>query len=226
MDRLYRISDIESYLRVANFRPLDVLVVGGTGTGKSSTMNALFGEVVAKVGEGCEPETMELSPMKLNDEICFWDSPGLGDGVEKDKSHSEKLKNLLYRTYQLDHKEYGLIDMVLVILDGSGKDLGTTYRLLNDVIIPNFQASRILVAINQADMAMKGRHWDVINNCPDDTLQKYLEEKAESVHKRIKEATGVSIDPIFYSAEKNYHLEELLDMIIDHIPMGRRKLKV
>lgn len=35
--------------------------------------------------------------------------------------------------------------------------MGTTYRLLNEVIVPNFQKERILVAINQADMAMKGR---------------------------------------------------------------------
>ena len=225
MDKLYRIDDIERNLKIAKFRPLDVLIVGGTGAGKSSTINALFENTIAKIGEGCEPETMEISSMKLNDRIRFWDSPGLGDGVTKDKSHSEKLRNLLYRTYQLDHKEYGLIDMVLVILDGSGRDLGTTYRLLNDVIVPNFQIDRILVAINQADIAMKGRHWEEEKNCPDDMLQEFLEKKAESVGKRIKEATGVSItEPVFYSAEKGYHMEKLLDVIIDNMPIERRRM--
>lgn len=31
MNRLYRVNDIDRNLRVARFRPLDVLVVGGTG---------------------------------------------------------------------------------------------------------------------------------------------------------------------------------------------------
>lgn len=56
---------------------------------------------------------------------------------------------------------------MLVILDGSGRDMGTTYRLLNEVVAPNFQIDRVLVAINQADMAMKGRHWDERLNRPD-----------------------------------------------------------
>ena len=49
--------------------------------------------------------------------------------------------------------------MVLVIIEGSNRDMGTTYQLLNEVVIPNIQSDRILVAINQADFAMKGRHW-------------------------------------------------------------------
>lgn len=31
MNRLYRVDDIDRNLRVARFRPLDVLVIGGTG---------------------------------------------------------------------------------------------------------------------------------------------------------------------------------------------------
>jgi len=103
--------------------------------------------------------------------------------------------------------------------------MGTTYRLLNEVIVPNFQPERILVAINQADLAMKGRHWDEENNCPDVVLQDFLNEKAKSVCQRISEATGVKIvKPICYSAEKGYNVKKLLDLIIDHMPRKRRKL--
>ena len=63
--------------------------MGGTGTGKSSTLNAIFEHEISRVGRGCDPETMQISSNKL---------------------------------------------------------------------IPNFPSNRIITAINQADMAMKGRH--------------------------------------------------------------------
>ena len=44
---------------------------------------------------------------------------------------------------------------------------------------------------------------------------------------RLREATGVRVPkPIYYSAEKNYNVESLLDMIIDYMPKERRKLVV
>ena len=62
---------------------------------------------------------------------------------------------------------------MLVILDVGSLDLGTSYELINSVIIPNLgdnKEDHILVAINQCDMAMKGKHWDSVNNKPNATL--------------------------------------------------------
>lgn len=101
---------------------------------------------------------MEIARYDYNNVILF-DSPGLGDGKEKDLEHAKNIINKL-----LEKKPNGdlLIDLVLVILDGSSRDLGTSYELINKVIIPNLgeDKSRLLIAINQADMAMKGRYWD------------------------------------------------------------------
>jgi len=202
----------------------DVMVTGVTGAGKSTTLNALFEKEIAKVGRGVEPETMELDSYKLNNAFRLWDTPGLGDGKEADKIHSKKLIDLLYKDYG---EKNGFIDLVLVIIDGSTRDMGTTYKLLNEIIVPNFQEDRILVAINQADMAMKGRYWDYENNKPMPKLIEFLDEKAESIKRRVKEATGVDIiKPVYYSAEYGYNIDKLLDMFIDNIPKEKRKLKL
>lgn len=222
--RYYRIEDIERNLSWAGFQPLDVMVAGVTGAGKSTTMNSFFQKTVAKVGDGVDPETMEIGYYSLNSSFRIWDTPGLGDGAEQDKKHQEKIIELLNRTYET--KRYKFIDLALVIIEGSNKDMGTTYNLLNKVIVPNIQQDRILVAINQADFAMKGRHWNPVTRQPDAQLKGFLDEQADSIRRRVKEATDVDIyQPVYYSAEYGYNIDKLFDFIIDHMPHERRPLK-
>ena len=212
---------------------LNIMITGATGCGKSSTINALFGENKAKVGMGADPETMEITKYNL-DNVILWDSPGLGDGKEADIKHS---KNIINKLLERDENGDYLIDLVLVILDGSTRDLGTSYDLINNVIIPNLgeeKDSRILIAINQCDVAMKGRYWNYENNEPEQKLVDFLEEKVESVKKRIKEATGVNVEPIYYSAgfkdgdeeQKPYNLSKLLYYIVRYIPKKKRVVLV
>lgn len=221
----YRIRDIEKKLEKARFRPLDVMVTGVTGAGKSTTLNTIFRKNVATVGNGVDTETMYLDYYSLNDVFRLWDTPGLGDGVTNDETHKRKLVDLLYKTYSLDGNIYGWIDSIIVVLEGLNRDMGSTYTLLNEVIVPNIQAERILVVINQADMAMKGRHWNKETNRPDEVLLDFLEKQAISIQNRVKEATGVTIrKPVYYSAEYGYNVEKLLDFIIDNMIVERRSL--
>ena len=223
--KYYRKNDIEKKLEKARFRPLDVMVTGVTGAGKSTTLNTIFKKNVATVGNGVDTETMDLDSYSLNDVFRLWDTPGLGDGVANDEIHKRKLVDLLYKTYSLDGNIYGWIDSAIVVLEGLNRDMGSTYTLLNEVIVPNIQADRILVVINQADMAMKGRHWNKETNRPDEVLVDFLERQALSIQNRVKEATGVTIrKPVYYSAEYGYNIEKLLDFIIDNMIVERRPL--
>ena len=208
---------------------LNLMITGATGAGKSSTINALFNMEVAKVGVTSDPETMEITNYTLGN-LVLWDTPGLGDGKEADARHT---KNIINKLLEKDEKGNLLIDLVLIILDGSSRDLGTSYELINNVIIPNLgeDKNRVLIAINQADIAMKGRYWNYEENKPEPELVEFLDEKVKSVHERIKEGTGLDITPIYYSAgfkeegssqEKPYNLSKLLYYIIKLTPKNKR----
>lgn len=113
----YRIHDIMQNLSLAGFQPLDIMVAGVTGAGKSTTLNSFFQRVVATVGNGVDPETMTVGDYSLNRYFRIWDTPGLGDGVEQDKIHKEKMIALLNKTWGV----YKFIDLVLVIIEGGIK---------------------------------------------------------------------------------------------------------
>lgn len=207
---------------------VNILITGATGCGKSSTINALFGNNAAKVGQGVDPETMEIDKFELSN-VVLYDSPGLGDGKDADLRHA---KNITSKLYEKDKDGNMLIDLVLVILEGGSRDLGTSFQLINQVIIPNLgeDKKRLLVAINQADVAMKGRYWNHEKNYPEPELVKFLEEKVESTRRRIKEATGVDIEPIYYSAgykdgdqaQNPYNLSKLMYLIMLHTKPEKR----
>lgn len=208
---------------------LNIMITGATGCGKSSTINAMFDTEVAKVGVGVDPETMEIEKYEL-DNLILWDTPGLGDGKEADNRHA---RNIIKKLAERDAEGNALIDLVLVILDGGSRDLGTSYELINNVIIPQLgddKERRILIAINQADMAMKGRNWNYEKNEPNQQLVNFLEEKATSIKNRVYEATGVRVEPIYYSAgykeegqmqSRPYNLSKLLYYIVKSTPVEK-----
>ena len=224
---------LKNVMRLKN-QKMNIMITGATGCGKSSTINAMFNTEVAKVGVGVDPETMEIRKYEL-DNLVLWDTPGLGDGKEADNRHA---KNIIDKLLEVDENGNALIDLVLVILDGGSRDLGTSYQLINNVIIPNLgkgKENRILVAINQADTAMKGHNWDYDKNEPNQKLVNFLEKKVRSVRDRVYEATGVTIEPIYYSAgykdeegeqSRPYNLSKLLYYIVKATPSEKRAIYV
>ena len=225
----YRLDDLKQ--RTYCGIPIGIMLVGSTGAGKSSTINALLGTEAAKVGYGVDPETMHTKCYKLNDYIHIYDTPGLGDSPEQDKKHMEEITSLLYMP-SLEHSLWFneemtwaslnqylrfCIDLVIVIIDGSKRDMGTIFPFVKDVIMPKIPHSNIIVMVNQADMAMKGRHFDEITGKPDAILEQFLEDQAVSIQQRITESLGIPIaKPVMYSAVHNFNIYAIIDHIIDN----------
>lgn len=213
---LKRIEEVQN-------KSINILITGATGAGKSSTINALFGKKVAVVGEGVEPETAEIQKFVLGN-VVLWDSPGLGDSPQKDRIFSKNIVDMLQRK---DETGAALIDVVLVVVDSSARDMGTTYEMINNVLIPNMpDTGRILIALNQCDIALKGKYWDCATNTPKEPLQKFLQEKIDSVQKRVQEATSVHVNPIYYSALHQYNISKLFLYLLESTPDEKRIIYV
>lgn len=219
-----------SKLVKARGQKINLMLVGATGSGKSSTINSIFNTKIAKVGIGVDPETKDIECYRLEN-LTIWDTPGIGDIKEKDDEYA---KQIIKKLSEVDDNGTPIIDLVMVVIDGSSRDLHSTYDMINNVIVPSLtkeNAHRILIAVNQADMAMKGNHWDGENNCPDETLTEFLEKKCVSIKQRIFEGTGIEIFPMYYCAgytdendvqSKPYNLTKLLYHIVLSLPAEKR----
>lgn len=221
--------------KLANTK-LNILITGGTGVGKSSTINSLFNmgdeykQEFSEIGTTSKPQTMEIKKYEIGRNLVLWDSPGLGDGI-KDSEHIAKINKKLH---EKDSKGNALIDLVLVIVDAKTRDLGTTYHLITNVIIPALGENakdRILIALNKCDQALEGDFWVKGDSpYPEEELIKYLDESVKIISDRIYETTSVRIEPIYYSSGKSrngiqenpYNLGKLLNFIIDYTPIKKR----
>lgn len=214
-------EDLTKIIEKLKQQTLNIMFVGATGVGKSSTINAIFNMDVAKVGDRVDPETSTIQKYEI-DNIVLWDTPGLGDSPENDKRYAAQIVNALKAR---DAQGTFLIDEVVVLVDGSSRDLKTTYEVIENIIAPFIgDPKRIVVAINQCDMAMKGRGWDHETNEPELSLVNFLSQKAASVHDRILESTGIDSTPIFYSALHHYNISKLLLSMLTSMPEGKRFL--
>ncbi|MGY4675869.1 GTPase family protein [Ursidibacter arcticus] len=220
---------LRNRLAILKNTKLHILMVGATGAGKSSTINAIFNMDIAKVGTTPNPETLEIRSYELNNTV-IWDTPGLGDSEENDAKYSEMIVNKLN---EKDDSGNGLIDLVVCILDGASRDLGTAYKILKDVIIPSLgddASQRLIVAINKADLAQSGRGWNKEKNEPEEKLRSFLEDKVKSTYERIKDDTKIEIDPIYYVAgyrddneeQRPFNISKLLHSIMDKLKTKKR----
>lgn len=100
-------------------KQVNLLIVGATGSGKSSTINSLFNMEVAKVGVGVDPETKDMTQYQLEN-LIVWDTPGFGDNDAADAEYSRQIVTKIEESNE-DGKR--LIDVVLVVLDAATKDL-------------------------------------------------------------------------------------------------------
>ena len=76
-------------IKIRNKR-VNIMLVGSTGSGNSSTINAKFNMDIVKLGVKVDPETSSISKFEL-DNLIIWDTLGLGDRTDSDKRITKEI---------------------------------------------------------------------------------------------------------------------------------------
>lgn len=181
-------------------------LMGKTGAGKSSLINALFQSSLSPVSDvsGCTRQAQRFSLVIHNHTLTFIDLPGVGESLERDNEY-----HALYRTLL---PELDFIIWVLKADDRAWSSDEHCYRFLTEQC--GYHPERFLFVLNQADKIEPCRQWDVCNHQPSPEQAANLASKREAVIAAFNPHHPVMV----VSAVENYQLTELAEQLIQALP--------
>ncbi|MBG2874058.1 50S ribosome-binding GTPase [Proteus alimentorum] len=181
-------------------------LMGKTGAGKSSLINALFQSSLSPVSDvsGCTRQAQRFSMTMNNHTLTFVDLPGVGESLERDREYHHLYRNLL--------PELDLIIWVLKADDRAWSSDEQCYRFLTEQC--DYQPSRFLFVLNQADKIEPCRQWDEHNHQPSAEQTAHLLLKQKAVITAFKPHHPIMV----VSAIENYQLTELAEQLIQALP--------
>lgn len=207
--------------RVENEPAPRIALIGESGVGKSSTLNALFcaGQSVSHI----KAETQIEAEIQVKIEtiegskgaLIVFDMPGLGESQASQQRH--------LATYERVLKD---IDVVLWILDAQYRaiksiqdQLSTDIKRINPDIV-----DRIVFALNKVDLVHPGeKAWHPLANLPSEEQENNIKARLYDVQTKIREvAPNWKGTVMGYSAERRYNLPQLFATMLDAVPKKRQ----
>lgn len=191
--------------KLINYSPT-IGLMGKTGAGKSSLINALFQSALSPVSNvsGCTRQAQLFNMTINNHTLTFIDLPGVGESLERDKEYHQLYRNLL--------PELDLIIWVLKADDRAWSSDEQCYRFLTEQC--GYQSERFLFVLNQADKIEPCRQWDELCHQPSPEQVANLELKQQAVITAFKPHHPV----MTVSAAEGYQLTELAEQLIQVLP--------
>jgi predicted GTPase len=194
-----------------------IALIGETGVGKSSTLNALF-KAGAKIDDirPCTVETCEYAVVTERNgshgPIRVLDMPGLGQDLKSDEAFLKDYDRVLPEC-----------DVALWILDACSRTLSQTQAALRGVVTSAMAGlDKLVIGINKIDRMEPGS-WNIRTNRPSGKQQESITARIADVRTRLADPVGLKESRIIaYSAKQHYHLGKLLDALMDACPKDRR----
>lgn len=205
-------EEVKSRLKNAiNYTPR-IGIMGKSGAGKSSLINAILGKELCKTGGvgGCTREFQEERSKMGNSELVFVDLPGIAENKERD---------LEYKKLYLEQLQKGL-DIILWVIkvdDRANQNDEEFYEWL----VKHCDKNRILFVLSQCDKAEPSREWDYKTFTPStEQLSTIVQNK-----QRIANDFNVPVNNVIpvaceYYEEKfnRWQVELLMQRVIECIP--------
>lgn len=203
------VMEIAKELRDIDVTP-QIVLIGKTGVGKSSTLNKLFNPQPNLPVDHVEPATLEILKLSLGErgQLIVVDSPGLGVNEESDKKIMSAYKEIL-----------SVSDVAVWIIKADDRALGIDQSFVTQVL-PEKLRNRLIVGINQVDK-IEPSEWSQKYNLPSKAQDESIKRKEEIVRKLFQNS---GIDPVAivsYSALRNYRLTRLFRTMVDACPPER-----
>ena len=200
-------------------RPLTIGVVGVSGVGKSSTINALF-KTHLKVSHtvagtktfGATDLSLQVAQGHVQGEsvkLIVVDAPGMGEDLNLDNDYIQMYKNQLPSC-----------DVILWVLSARNRAIA-----LDQMYLQKFEefAPKIVFGINQIDL-VHPMDWEAAINLPSVEMEQNINEIVTDRTEKLKSTLNVPIKVVPYSAARGYNLEPLFAAIIEAVPFERQWL--
>jgi len=198
-------------------RPPAFGLVGVSGVGKSSTVNALFhtglptSDTVACTTEFRDvPLDVEFSAAGTTQRqvaLTVIDAPGLGEDLARDPGYLRMYEENLDRC-----------DVVLWVMSARNRAVALDQMYLRK--LSRFH-DRIVLAISQADL-VEPLDWVEKYNIPSATQKKNIRAIEADRVEKIRAEVGRRLPVVSYSAHRGYHLEKLFSTILQSCPEDRQ----
>lgn len=220
---LTQIFEMEKKLRkaVEDVEPPKIALIGFTGVGKSSTINALFnaGREISDV-KACTKEEAEIygnieEYTGAKGKVIVYDMPGLGEDIDADIKNMEIYNRIL-----------PLVDVVVWTFNEGDRAMTPMQQAIKtlDKEFGSDFVNKLIFAVNKADITAPGESaWNTTINMPSKEqmgniteFEKYILEKVKRVLPKW-EGTIVT-----YSAKRRYRLDVLMTNMIEAVPKERR----